>query len=67
MPNTQPAPTVTAREVGPRDGVQMAKTIMPTATKLRWIAAMVAAGIREMEVARFVPPKGADPINLPEE
>ena len=47
---------ITVREVGPRDGLQMAKAIMPTAAKLRWIAAMVAAGVREMEVASFVPP-----------
>ncbi|WP_338662412.1 hydroxymethylglutaryl-CoA lyase [Pararoseomonas sp. SCSIO 73927] len=47
---------VTVREVGPRDGLQMAKPVMPTAAKLRWIAAMVAAGVREMEVASFVPP-----------
>jgi isopropylmalate/homocitrate/citramalate synthase len=44
------------REVGPRDGLQMAKTIMPTEAKLRWIAAMAGAGLREMEVASFVPP-----------
>jgi isopropylmalate/homocitrate/citramalate synthase len=44
------------REVGPRDGLQMAKTTMPTAAKLEWISAMVAAGVREMEVASFVPP-----------
>ena len=49
-------PTVTVREVGPRDGLQMARTIMPTSDKLRWIAALVASGIREMEVASFVPP-----------
>ena len=49
-------PTVTMREVGPRDGLQMARTIMPTPDKLRWIAALVASGIREMEVASFVPP-----------
>jgi crotonobetainyl-CoA:carnitine CoA-transferase CaiB-like acyl-CoA transferase/isopropylmalate/homocitrate/citramalate synthase len=47
---------VTVREVGPRDGLQMAKSVMPTAAKLRWIGAMVAAGVREMEVASFVPP-----------
>jgi isopropylmalate/homocitrate/citramalate synthase len=47
---------VTVREVGPRDGLQMAKSIMPTAAKLAWIAAMVEAGLREMEVASFVPP-----------
>src|SRR5918911_1598160 len=50
------APAVTLREVGPRDGLQMAQTIMPTDAKLRWIGAMVAAGVREMEVASFVPP-----------
>jgi isopropylmalate/homocitrate/citramalate synthase len=44
------------REVGPRDGLQMAKTMMPTKAKLRWITAMVAAGVPEMEVASFVPP-----------
>ena len=47
---------VTVREVGPRDGLQMIKSIMPTEVKLGWIAAMVAAGLREMEVASFVPP-----------
>jgi isopropylmalate/homocitrate/citramalate synthase len=49
-------PPVTVREVGPRDGLQMARTIMPTSDKLRWIAALVTSGIREMEVASFVPP-----------
>ena len=44
-------------EVGPRDGLQMAKTIMPTAAKTRWIAAIAAAGVREIEVGSFVPPK----------
>src|SRR3954468_18000402 len=48
--------TATVREVGPRDGLQMAKAIMPTPAKLEWIAAMAAAGVREMEVASFVPP-----------
>lgn len=44
-------------EVGPRDGLQMAKSIMPTETKKRWIAAIAAAGVREIEVGSFVPPK----------
>jgi len=47
---------VVVREVGPRDGLQNAPAIMPTEAKLAWIAAMTAAGIREMEVASFVPP-----------
>jgi isopropylmalate/homocitrate/citramalate synthase len=56
MPNRSQTPDVTVREVGPRDGLQMAKAVMPTAAKLRWIAAMAAAGVAEMEVASFVPP-----------
>ncbi|WP_248293264.1 hydroxymethylglutaryl-CoA lyase [Achromobacter sp. Bel] len=44
-------------EVGPRDGLQSVKATMPTADKLRWIDALVAAGLREIEVASFVPPR----------
>jgi len=44
-------------EVGPRDGLQSVKAIMPTADKLRWIDALVAAGLREIEVCSFVPAK----------
>ena len=42
-------------EVGPRDGLQSVKGVMPTADKLRWIDALYAAGVREIEVASFVP------------
>ena len=42
-------------EVGPRDGLQIAKTRMATDTKVRWIAAIAAAGVREIEVGSFVP------------
>ena len=42
-------------EVGPRDGLQMAKTRMATDAKLRWIAAMAEAGVPEIEVGSFVP------------
>jgi len=48
---------VTVCEVGPRDGLQIAKSIMPTAAKARWIAAMAGAGLREIEVGSFVPAK----------
>lgn len=44
-------------EVGPRDGLQSIRTIMPTAAKIAWIDAEAAAGVREIEVASFVPPK----------
>lgn len=44
-------------EVGPRDGLQIAKSRMATDTKVRWIAAIAAAGVREIEVGSFVPPR----------
>ena len=44
-------------EVGPRDGLQNAHHLMPTEAKKAWIAAMAAAGIEEIEVGSFVPPK----------
>jgi hydroxymethylglutaryl-CoA lyase len=46
---------VTICEVGPRDGLQMAATRMATETKIRWIAAIAAAGMPEIEVGSFVP------------
>ncbi len=51
------AERVTICEVGPRDGLQMAKTQMPTEVKIRWIEAIAAAGVPEIEVGSFVPPK----------
>jgi hydroxymethylglutaryl-CoA lyase len=51
------APEVLISEVGPRDGLQSVKATMPTADKLRWIDALAAAGLREIEVASFVPAK----------
>jgi hydroxymethylglutaryl-CoA lyase len=44
-------------EVGPRDGLQNAKQLMPTETKKAWISALAAAGLDEIEVGSFVPPK----------
>ena len=44
-------------EVGPRDGLQNAKHLMPTEAKKRWITALAAAGLEEIEVGSFVPPK----------
>jgi hydroxymethylglutaryl-CoA lyase len=49
--------TITISEVGPRDGLQNTKIFMPTAAKKRWIAALAAAGLREIEVCSFVNPK----------
>ncbi len=44
-------------EVGPRDGLQSVKATMATHAKLAWIDALYASGIREIEVASFVPAK----------
>jgi hydroxymethylglutaryl-CoA lyase len=44
-------------EVGPRDGLQNEKQIVPTATKLELIRRLSAAGLRDIEVTSFVAPK----------
>lgn len=44
-------------EVGPRDGLQSIKTVMPLDAKKAWIAAEAAAGVTEIEVGSFVPAK----------
>ena len=44
-------------EVGPRDGLQNAHQLMPTAAKKAWIGAIAETGIEEIEVGSFVPPK----------
>lgn len=48
---------VIVREVGLRDGLQIHPTFMPTEKKLAWIAAEAAAGVGEIEVTSYVPPK----------
>ena len=45
------------REVGLRDGLQSLAEIMPTEQKIAWLEAEHAAGVREVEVSSFVPPK----------
>ncbi|MGE3065795.1 MAG: hydroxymethylglutaryl-CoA lyase [Hyphomicrobiaceae bacterium] len=50
-------PDVICREVGLRDGLQLAKTFVPTETKLAWARAAAAAGVPEIEITNFVPPK----------
>src|SRR5260221_2971863 len=51
------AEKVQLREVGMRDGLQSIADIMPTETKMAWLEAEYAAGVREIEVSSFVPPK----------
>ena len=47
---------VLVSEVGPRDGLQSIKRTMPTEAKLKWIEALAASGLREIEVGSFVSP-----------
>lgn len=61
-------PEVLISEVGPRDGLQSVKSIMSTEDKKRWISALHHAGLREIEVASFVPakalPQMADALDI---
>ena len=45
------------REVGTRDGLQSIQTQFSTANKLEWIRLEALAGVPEIEVGSFVPPK----------
>jgi hydroxymethylglutaryl-CoA lyase len=57
MPERPSEVDILVSEVGPRDGLQSIARAMPTEVKHRWIAALAAAGIREIEVGSFVSPK----------
>ncbi|WGF87983.1 hydroxymethylglutaryl-CoA lyase [Marinivivus vitaminiproducens] len=45
------------REVGLRDGIQMVAAMLPAERKLEWCRRAAAAGVGEIEVTSFVPPK----------
>ena len=53
----EPGAPVTVREVGLRDGLQILPRTMPTEHKLQWLRGAHEAGLRELEVGSFVPPK----------
>ena len=48
---------VTVREVGLRDGLQAIARTVPTEMKLQWLREAYDAGLREIEVGSFVPPR----------
>jgi hydroxymethylglutaryl-CoA lyase len=48
---------VTIYEVGPRDGLQNEARVVPVEDKARFIAALVAAGLRVVEATSFVRPE----------
>jgi hydroxymethylglutaryl-CoA lyase len=51
------SPRVRIVEVGPRDGLQNEKTIIPAATKIELINRLSATGLRSIEATSFVSPK----------
>ncbi|SHM03563.1 hydroxymethylglutaryl-CoA lyase [Paracoccus solventivorans] len=51
------AERVTLREVGLRDGIQMAARFLPTERKREWAFRLRDAGLREIELTSFVPAK----------
>jgi hydroxymethylglutaryl-CoA lyase len=53
----QPPRQVEIVEVGPRDGLQNEPGVLPMTVKREFIARIVAAGVRRLEVASFVNPK----------
>jgi len=44
-------------EVGPRDGLQVEKQTVPTATKLAWIGSLLFSGVDIVQVGSFVHPE----------
>ncbi|WP_326808462.1 MULTISPECIES: hydroxymethylglutaryl-CoA lyase [unclassified Streptomyces] len=48
---------VRIHEVGPRDGLQNEKTVVPVEVKAEFIRRLVAAGLRTVEATSFVHPK----------
>jgi isopropylmalate/homocitrate/citramalate synthase len=49
--------TVKIVEVGPRDGLQNEKVVIPTEVKIEYITALADAGLRVIEAGAFVSPK----------
>ena len=48
---------IIVHEVGPRDGLQVEKQVVPTATKLAWIRSLISSGVDIVQVGSFVHPE----------
>jgi hydroxymethylglutaryl-CoA lyase len=55
-PNPELPSRVTIYEVGPRDGLQNEKAVVPAAVKAEFIRRLAAAGLETIETTSFVPP-----------
>ena len=49
--------SVLIHEVGPRDGLQVEKVVVPTETKLAWLERLIASGLDIVQVGSFVHPE----------
>ncbi|MFZ5591560.1 MAG: hydroxymethylglutaryl-CoA lyase [Bacillota bacterium] len=49
--------SIRLREVGPRDGWQSIKQVIPTADKAYFILQLIKCGLRELEITSFVSPR----------
>ena len=60
LPQREPDPELPSRvtiyEVGPRDGLQNEKAVVPAAVKADFIRRLAAAGLETIETTSFVPP-----------
>ena len=58
---------ISIMEVGPRDGLQIEKKHLDVMEKSRFIAAILASGVRDIEVGSFVNPKAVPQMANSEE
>jgi hydroxymethylglutaryl-CoA lyase len=57
MPHDNPMNRILIHEVGPRDGLQVEKTIVPLDVRIRWIEGLLASGIDVIQLGSFVNPR----------
>ncbi|USQ80802.1 hydroxymethylglutaryl-CoA lyase [Ornithinimicrobium faecis] len=71
LPMTEPASgfpeQVTIYEVGPRDGLQNEKSVVPVEVKAEFVRRLVAAGLQTVELTSFVPAKWVPQLGDAEE
>ncbi|WP_202613671.1 hydroxymethylglutaryl-CoA lyase [Ornithinimicrobium cerasi] len=71
LPMTEPLPgmpdRVTIYEVGPRDGLQNEKTVVPVEVKAEFVRRLLAAGLETVELTSFVPQRWVPQLGDAEE
>lgn len=71
LPMTEPMPgmpeRVTIYEVGPRDGLQNEKSVVPVEVKAEFVRRLVAAGLETVELTSFVPQRWVPQLGDAEE